>query len=87
MNKIKEILKSQRGQGVWEYMVILVGIGAVAYAVSVGLKSGLVGNITEGGKPGTDTTTGQVVDKIETIIDKAAGNPNTGGTGAETNPQ
>ena len=75
MNKIKEILKSQRGQGVWEYMVILVGIGAVAYAVSVGLKSGLVGNITEGNKPGNDTTTGIVVENIETIIDKAAGNP------------
>lgn len=86
MKKIKEILKSQRGQGVWEYMVILVGIGAVAYAVSVGLKSGLVGS-TEGTTPGEDTTTGKVVKNINDIIGKAAGNPNTGGTGGGTNPQ
>ena len=85
MNKIKEILKSQRGQGVWEYMVILVGIGAVAYAVSVGLKSGLVG--TEGGIPGEDTTTGKVVGKIESIIDKAAGTSGDGVTDGGTNPQ
>lgn len=85
MKKIKEILKSQRGQGVWEYMVILVGIGAVAYAVSVGLKSGLVGS--EGTTLDENTTTGKVVNNIETIIDKAAGNPNTGGTGGGTNPQ
>jgi len=86
MKKIKEILKSQRGQGVWEYMVILVGIGAVAYAVSVGLKSGLVGDITEGTRPGDKTTTGKVVNNIESIIDKAAGTSDAGGTGAGTNP-
>jgi len=86
MNKIKEILKSQRGQGVWEYMVILVGIGAVAYAVSVGLKSGLVGS-TEGTTLDQNTTTGKVVGKIESIIDKAAGTSGDGVTDGGTNPQ
>lgn len=69
MSKIKRILKSQTGQGVWEYMVILVGIGAVAFAVSKALNSGLVGG-TEGGSGGT---TGKVVENIEILIDEASG--------------
>ena len=40
MNKIKAILKSEKGQGVWEYMVILVGIGAVAFLCRKHLKVG-----------------------------------------------
>lgn len=72
MNKIKAILKSEKGQGVWEYMVILVGIGAVAFFVSQALKGGLVGDITAGGKPGVDTTTGKVVNSIDSIIGQSA---------------
>lgn len=67
MNKIKEILKSQKGQGVWEYMIILVGIGAVAVAITAVLNTGLVtGN-------GTDpSATENVTSKINTLIDDAA---------------
>lgn len=77
MNKIKAILKSEKGQGVWEYMVILVGIGAVAFLVTQALKSGLVGGegITE------ETTTDKVVNNINDLIDDSVDPNNTGGTG------
>lgn len=61
MSKIKEILKSQTGQGVWEYMVILIGIGAIAFAVTKKLNTGLTAG-TDGG------TTGKVVKGVEDLI-------------------
>lgn len=66
MSKIKKILKSQTGQGVWEYMVILIGIGAIAFAVSKALNSGLVGDGSGVGDKGG--TTGKVVKGVEDLI-------------------
>lgn len=60
MNKIKQILKSQTGQGVWEYMVILVGIGIVAFAVTKALNTNLTGN---------DGSVDAVTGKLDTLID------------------
>ena len=77
MNKIKQILKSQTGQGVWEYMVILVGIGAVAFGISKALHGGLVGDSTSG----NGGTTGLVVDNVEGLINNA-----TNISGEVTNP-
>ncbi len=70
MSKVKKVLKSQTGQGVWEYMVILIGIGAIAFAVSKSLNTGLTSG-EDGG------TTGKVVkgveDLIKTTVDDAVG--------------
>lgn len=63
MRKIKEILKSQTGQGVWEYMVVLIGIGAIAFAVTKKLNTGLTAG-TDGG------TTGKVVKGVDDMIGK-----------------
>ena len=68
MSKVKKVLKSQTGQGVWEYMVILVGIGAVAFGISKALHGGLVGSGTDDDASGT----GKVVGKINELIDGAA---------------
>ena len=70
MNKIKEILKSQRGQGVWEYMVVLVGIGLVAYLVTDALKEGLTED-----KGIVDNVTGSIGDLIEKAAGETAGEP------------
>lgn len=60
-----DILKNQRGQGVWEYMVILIGIAVVAVAVSAGLKTGMVGGDGSGGV--TSTMTGKLDSLANTI--------------------
>jgi hypothetical protein len=67
MSKVKKVLKSQTGQGVWEYMVILVGIGAVAFGISKALHGGLVGD----GTSENSGTTGLVVDNVEGLINSA----------------
>lgn len=64
MTKIKNILKSQTGQGIWEYLIILAGVAVLGYAVSTAFKTGMVGS------GGEDTgSTGKVVNKINKIID------------------
>ena len=68
MSKVKKILKSQTGQGIWEYMVTLIGIGAVAFAISKALHTGLVGS----GIGDDASGTGKVVNKVNGLIDGAA---------------
>ncbi len=55
-----EILKNQKGQGTWEYMVIMVGIAVVAVAVSAGLKSGITGETG---------ITGKMTGKLDALAD------------------
>lgn len=59
-----DILKNQRGQGVWEYMVILIGIAIVAVAVSAGLKTGMVGD----GSGGVTATMTNKLDSLANTI-------------------
>lgn len=59
MSKVKKILKSQTGQGIWEYMITLIGIGVVAFAVSKALNTGLTGD---------NGTTNKVVEGVNGLI-------------------
>lgn len=61
MNKIKQILKSQTGQGVWEYMVILVGVGILAFAVTTAFH----GNLTTKETGTVDQVTGKLDDIVK----------------------
>lgn len=80
MSKVKKILKSQTGQGIWEYMITLIGIGVVAFAVSKALKTGLVGK--EGAEDGGGTVD-NVVKGVEGLI-KDTLPDNGAGAGAGT---
>lgn len=59
LKKVMKIMKDERGQGVWEYMVALIGIAIVAYAVTSSLNTGLTADDGV-----VDTVTGKVGDII-----------------------
>lgn len=70
---MRKIFRSQRGQGVWEYMIALIGAGAVAFAVIMALKSGLIG-----GSEGSGGTVDKVTGKVDSLIDATTKDVPTG---------
>lgn len=64
----KSLMSNEEGYGTVELLLIVAGIGLLATALFTSLTNSLVGNVEDGGVD-KDSTTGKVVDGVNTLID------------------